>query len=102
MAAYATPSAGSASTVPPVACQARLNWLDYEWQVLLCVVVGTFMVMLDQTVVTIALPTITNVFAVPVQDSQLVITGYGLALAVIMPATGYLSDALGTGSDRGL
>lgn len=70
--------------------------LEYQWQVLICAIVGTFMVMLDQTVVNIALPKITTVFGVGVHESQLVITSYMLALAIIMPATGYLSDTFGT------
>src|SRR5207244_8774761 len=69
---------------------------DYKWPVLLCTVVGTFMVMLDQTVVNIALPKITTVFGVGVHETQLVLASYMLALAVIMPATGYLSDTFGT------
>src|SRR5919199_27684 len=73
-----------------------VHGLDYQWQVLLCTVVGSFMVMLDQTVVNIALPKITNVFGVGVHETQLVVTSYMLALAVIMPATGYLSDTFGT------
>jgi EmrB/QacA subfamily drug resistance transporter len=73
-----------------------VHGLDYKWQVLLCTVVGSFMVMLDQTVVNIALPKITNVFGVGVHETQLVVTSYMLALAIIMPATGYLSDTFGT------
>ena len=73
-----------------------LKGLEYHWQVLICAVVGTFMVALDQTVVNIALPKITTVFGVGVHESQLVVTSYMLALAIIMPATGYLSDTFGT------
>src|ERR687886_2154967 len=73
-----------------------VHGLDYKWQVLLCSIVGTFMVMLDQTVVNIALPKITTVFNVSVHETQLVVTSYMLALAIIMPATGYLSDTFGT------
>jgi EmrB/QacA subfamily drug resistance transporter len=76
---------------------ARLvHGLDYKWQVLLCTVFGTFMIMLDSTIVNIALPKITSVFGVGVSEAQLVITSYMLALAVIMPATGFLGDTLGT------
>ena len=78
------------------ASRGLLHGLDYQWQVLMCAVVGTFMVMLDQTVVNIALPKITTVFGVGVHETQLVITSYMLALAVIMPATGFLSDTFGT------
>jgi DHA2 family multidrug resistance protein len=70
--------------------------LDYKWQVMICTIFGTFMTMLDSTIVNIALPKITNVFGVSVNEGQLVITSYMLALAVIMPATGFLSDTFGT------
>jgi DHA2 family multidrug resistance protein len=75
---------------------AFIHGLDYKWQVLMCTVFGTFMIMLDSTIVNIALPKITTVFGVGVNDAQLVVTSYMLALAVIMPATGYLGDTLGT------
>ena len=70
--------------------------LDYKWKVMIVTIFGTFMTMLDSTIVNIALPKITNVFGVPVSEGQLVITSYMLALAVIMPATGFLSDTFGT------
>jgi EmrB/QacA subfamily drug resistance transporter len=75
---------------------AKAGGLDYKWQVVICTVFGTFMTMLDSTIVNIALPKITSVFGVNVNEGQLVITSYMLALAVIMPATGYLSDTFGT------
>src|ERR671929_2186985 len=75
---------------------AIIHGLDYKWQVLMCTVFGTFMIMLDSTIVNIALPKITTVFGVGVSDAQLVVTSYMLALAVIMPATGYLGDTPGT------
>jgi EmrB/QacA subfamily drug resistance transporter len=76
--------------------RAKAFGLDYKWQVMICTIFGTFMTMLDSTIVNIALPKITNVFGVTVNEGQLVITSYMLALAVIMPATGYLSDTFGT------
>ncbi len=74
----------------------RLLHLDYQWQALIVVIVGSFMVMLDTTVVNIALPRIITVFQADVHSSQYVLTGYMLALAIIMPATGYLTDTFGT------
>src|SRR5438270_1095519 len=94
--AAANPPISSAPALPRLGAGAILRGLDYQWQVLICAVVGTFMVMLDQTVVNIALPKITTVFGVGVHETQLVVTSYMLALAVIMPATGYLSDTFGT------
>ncbi|MBV9174617.1 MAG: DHA2 family efflux MFS transporter permease subunit [Chloroflexi bacterium] len=70
--------------------------MSYKWKVMICTIFGTFMTMLDSTIVNIALPKITNVFGVTVTEGQLVITSYMLALAVIMPATGFLSDTFGT------
>src|SRR5256885_15147270 len=94
--AAANPSIASAPALPSLGIRRVLHGLDYQWQVLICTVVGTFMVMLDQTVVNIALPKITTVFGVGVHETQLVVTSYMLALAVIMPATGFPSDTFGT------
>ncbi|MDQ6672368.1 MAG: DHA2 family efflux MFS transporter permease subunit [Chloroflexota bacterium] len=94
--AAANPPISAVPALPRLGLRGLLHGLDYQWQVLMCAVVGTFMVMLDQTVVNIALPKITTVFGVGVHETQLVITSYMLALAVIMPATGYLSDTFGT------
>src|SRR6516162_10272277 len=94
--AAASPPISAVPALPRVGVRGLLHGLDYQWQVLMCAVVGTFMVMLDQTVVNIALPKITTVFGVGVHETQLVVTSYMLALAVIMPATGYLSDTFGT------
>src|SRR3989441_12390856 len=94
--AAANPPISSAPALPRIRLAGLLHGLDYQWQVLICAIVGTFMVMLDQTVVNIALPKITTVFGVGVHETQLVVTSYMLALAVIMPATGFLSDTFGT------
>src|SRR5919197_6757279 len=94
--AAANPPIAAAPGLPRLGFRGLLHGLDYQWQGLICAVVCTFMVMLDQTVVNIALPKITTVFGVGVHETQLVVTSYMLALAVIMPATGYLSDTFGT------
>src|SRR4051794_12864687 len=93
--ATANPAITSAPALPRAGIRGLLHGLDYQWQVLICAIVGTFMVMLDQTVVNIALPKITTVFNVSVHETQLVVTSYMLALAIIMPATGFLSDTFG-------
>src|SRR5947208_7997873 len=98
MAAISAPRGLGGVGLPLRAMIARAGGVhvDYKWQVLICTVVGTFMIMLDSTIVNVALPKITTVFGVPVTSAQLVLTGYMLALAVIIPATGYLSDTFGT------
>jgi EmrB/QacA subfamily drug resistance transporter len=74
----------------------RLHALPYMWQALIVVIIGSFMAMLDATVVNIALPRIITVFNASVDTAQFVSTAYMIALAIIMPATGYLSDTFGT------
>src|SRR5918912_2637420 len=73
-----------------------LHSLDYMWQVVMVLAVGSFMVVLDTTIVNIALPRIITVFGSTVDEGQLVLTGYMLALAIIMPCTQYLSTTFGT------
>jgi len=68
----------------------------YHWQALFVVVLGTFMVVLDTTIVNIALPKIIQVFQSTVDQGDMVVTGYLLALAVVMPAAGYCSDRFGS------
>jgi EmrB/QacA subfamily drug resistance transporter len=70
--------------------------LAYHWQALIAVVLGTFVVVLNQTIVNVALPRIIQVFQATVDQGQLVVTTYMLALAVFMPATAFLTDRLGT------
>jgi EmrB/QacA subfamily drug resistance transporter len=70
--------------------------LAYHWQALIAVVLGTFVVVLNMTIVNVALPRIIQVFQATVDQGQLVLTTYMLALAVFMPATGFLTDRFGT------
>ncbi|HZU07611.1 MAG TPA: DHA2 family efflux MFS transporter permease subunit [Chloroflexota bacterium] len=85
------------ATLAPSLRAARLfvGGLAYHWQALIVIVLGSFMVVLDTTIVNIALPRIIQVFQTDIDEGQLVLTGYMLALAVVMPATGYLSDTFG-------
>src|SRR3954452_23004667 len=72
-----------------------MRGLDYKYQVLIVVSLGTFMVVLDTTIVNIALPKITAVFSATTDQSEIVLTGYLLALATIMPATSFLTQRFG-------
>src|SRR3954452_22064473 len=74
----------------------RVGHIPYHWQALIVIVLGSFMVVLDTTIVNVALPRIIQVFQSDVNEGQLILTGYMLALAVVMPATGYLSDTFGS------
>ncbi|MDP8922966.1 MAG: DHA2 family efflux MFS transporter permease subunit [Chloroflexota bacterium] len=73
----------------------RFAAVPYHWQALVVIVMGSFMVILDTTIVNVALPRIIQVFDSNVNQGQLILTGYMVALAVVMPATGYCSDTFG-------
>src|SRR5919202_6080603 len=62
---------------------------------LAAIVLGTFMAILDNTVVNVALPTLERFFKVDLHQIQWVVTGYMLAQAAVIPLSGWLSDRLG-------
>ncbi|MFL0198589.1 DHA2 family efflux MFS transporter permease subunit [Clostridium sp. WILCCON 0269] len=68
----------------------------YSWLALLVVVIGTFMSILDSSIVNIALPKMMAVFGVSIDDSKWILTAYTLALGAIIPLTGYLQDVFGS------
>jgi EmrB/QacA subfamily drug resistance transporter len=59
------------------------------------VVLGTIMSILDTTIVAVALATLGKDFHVSVSTIQWVTTGYLLALAVVIPVTGWAVDRFG-------
>jgi EmrB/QacA subfamily drug resistance transporter len=59
------------------------------------VVLGSIMSILDTTIVAVALDTLGKDFHVPVSTIQWVTTGYLLALAVVIPVTGWAVDRYG-------
>ncbi|MGB8706548.1 MAG: DHA2 family efflux MFS transporter permease subunit [Dehalococcoidia bacterium] len=67
-----------------------------QWKILLVAVAGTFMVILDQTIMNIALPHIMAVFNVPTDHAQLVISAYLMATAITTPAAAFLCNRFGT------
>jgi EmrB/QacA subfamily drug resistance transporter len=67
-----------------------------EWKILLVAIAGTFMVILDQTIMNIALPHIIAVFNVPTDHAQLVISAYLMATAITTPAAAFLCNRFGT------
>lgn len=69
--------------------------LPYKWKVLISVIFGIFMVILDTTVVNVALPTLRQEYQVGLQDAQWIISVYVLALGISTPLSGYLADRFG-------
>src|SRR6266508_6230967 len=62
---------------------------------LVAIIIGTFMVILDNTVVNVALPTLGRVFQAGLTLLQWVITAYMLAQAAVIPLSGWLADRFG-------
>lgn len=71
----------------------------YKWQVVASVIFGTFMVIMDATVVNVAVPSLRNVFAMrgggSIGQVQWVISGYVLAIGIMTPMAGLLADRFG-------
>ncbi len=67
----------------------------YKWWLLANVMVGTFMAVLDSTIVNVGLPKIMASFGVGIDKIEWVITGYMLALALMLPTSAWLADKLG-------
>ncbi|PGL73484.1 DHA2 family efflux MFS transporter permease subunit [Bacillus sp. AFS055030] len=62
---------------------------------MMAVIVGMIMVILDSTVVNVALPGITDYFKSDLTKMQWTITGYTLALSAVIPLAGWMSDRFG-------
>jgi EmrB/QacA subfamily drug resistance transporter len=67
----------------------------YVWRVAIVVVLGSIMSILDTTIVNVALDTLHTRLHSPLSDIQWVITGYLLALATVIPLTGWASRRFG-------
>jgi DHA2 family multidrug resistance protein len=67
----------------------------YKWWVLANVMIGTFMAVLDATIVNVALPKIMASFGVGISKIEWVLTAYLLAMAVMLPTSAWLADRFG-------
>jgi EmrB/QacA subfamily drug resistance transporter len=66
------------------------------WAVPLAVlIVGSFMSVLDTSIVNVAIPSIQRELGASTDDIMWVVTGYTLALGVIVPLSGWLGDRFG-------
>jgi len=67
----------------------------YKWLVLASVMVGTFMAVLDATIVNVALSKLMATFGVSVDRVEWILTAYLLIFAVMLPSSGWLADHFG-------
>jgi len=68
---------------------------DHKWGVLGVVVLGSFMAILDNNIVNVALPKMMAGFGATVDQIEWVVTGYMIAFAISMPTTNWLKELIG-------
>jgi len=66
-----------------------------QWWTLAAVAFGLFMIMLDNTVVNVALPAIQEDLGVGLSELEWIVSGYALTFAALMLVGGKLADAYG-------
>jgi EmrB/QacA subfamily drug resistance transporter len=69
--------------------------MEKKWWTLLAVCAGTFMLLLDVTIVVVALPEIQTALHATFADVQWVVDAYALTLASLLLTTGVLADRYG-------
>ena len=69
--------------------------MERKWWTLIAVSVATFMLLLDITVVNVALPSIREDLGASFTDLQWVVDAYALTLAALVLTAGSLADRLG-------
>src|SRR6202034_4156642 len=80
------------SSVTPVAGRQRPAESDHRWLILVIVAVAQLMVVLDATVVNIALPSAQHALGFANRDGQWVVTAYALAFGSLLLLGGRLGD----------
>src|SRR5947209_9466982 len=72
------------------------NRIDaYVWRISAVVIVGSMMSILDTTIVNVALATLARELHATISEIQWVVTGYMLALAAVIPVTGWAARSFG-------
>lgn len=67
----------------------------YRWLVLGTVMIGTFMAVLDATIVNVALAKLMATFGVSVDRAEWILTAYLLIFGVMLPSSGWFADHMG-------
>ncbi|MFH5181846.1 MFS transporter [Paenibacillus sp. TAB 01] len=66
-----------------------------KWSVLTCVLLGSFTVILNNSMLNVSIPSFMKLFHIGASEAQWVITGFMLPMMIMMTISGYLSDVLG-------
>src|SRR4051794_31262730 len=67
----------------------------HVWRIAIVVILGAIMSVLDTTIVNVALDTLAKDLHSPLDDIQWVVTGYMLALAAVIPVSGWAVSRFG-------
>ena len=67
----------------------------YKWWILGMIMLGTFMAVLDVTVVNVGLPAIMSSFGIGISTAEWVITAYMITMTVMLPSAGWFADRFG-------
>ncbi len=79
------------SLQPPPSPPPQVN----KWLITIAVMAGTFMEIIDTTVVNVALPHIAGSLSAGVDEATWVLTSYLISNAIVLPITGWLSALFG-------
>ena len=88
-------SSRSTTTDPGFHPEASDRIEPYVWKIAGVVILGMIMSILDTTIVNVALPTLSRELHSTLAQIQWVVTGYILALAAVIPVTGWAARRLG-------
>ncbi|WP_318506900.1 MDR family MFS transporter [Bacillus sp. T3] len=86
----------SNSTVEPSFIESQEFSIKSIIAPLLAVIVGMIMVILDSTVVNVAIPKLVDYFNTDLKTVQWTVTGYTLALSAVIPLAGWMTDKFGS------
>ncbi|QGZ59576.1 MFS transporter [Paraburkholderia acidiphila] len=75
------------------ACASRIP--PSVWKVAVVVSIGSFMAQMDSTLVNVSLAAIGHALHSPIATTQWIMSGYLLAMALILPLNGWLVDRIG-------
>src|SRR5438105_9414255 len=85
------------NSAAPTTARAKPTPIDrYVWRISAVVIVGSIMSILDTTIVNVALATLGHDLHSTISQIQWVVTGYMLALAAVIPLTGWAAERFGT------
>src|SRR5246127_3944341 len=73
----------------------RANPVVNPWVIAIAVMAGTFMEVLDTTVVNVSLPPIAGNLSASTDEATWVLTSYLVSNAIVLPMTGWLANYFG-------